>query len=1087
MPLLKDLNCSIELSDDQEPLQELGTVYGDACVETFVPVPKKQQTFTVHLSSKNFIAPGIAMYVFIDGIYQCNRNRQNMKLRRPPDRRSLVDFKVRQKEERQKDGSMIAREWTFEKLDHASADGAPDSCSPNILENIGCIEVVVLRCAGPRNVKTTANMNLDGATDYPDYHFDRDSRSRTTAYDDRDPFVSTASNKHGPPPAVPSYRSPYAETMRSREHSKRAYSRYSEPVSPGMRPQRDIPAPAFQYGSGPLPPRSRAETHKELMDEVAPSSLSRGAPTIDHDILGKIVADAVKRGVEESRKKDKPDGSRMGSRRSEHDVEDSSQVPGAWPASPTHASKHRSQRWTPSGRYDRDHDRHDHDSTGERHPDAPKRRPTRSRAETRIAWDEEPGWDKQSRADGWSSPGDNPADSWGTEETWSKKPPDDWEEVRRRSRSRSRTVRTPSPPRRASHNSGRVSDRRHSRHDRSHESRSRSHSHWVDETKSSSEDNDGWTRIEAPSDSTTSLERSDSTLKPSHSRSQVQPPRSKSARRSSGRERSRNGHERKLSQLVENPQWHPESVHHARPPSVLVTNASTLMSAPISHYPADVRSRKPSAYTQPAASIIAPPPTWGCASEKGHKNSAATTYLPPAPFSTIGADRHESRQSSGSSSWGITGKVASKEEDRKSLPQQFTWGDDKNSEKAQSAWGNVGNKTTDWNNDQTKGWGDSDAAEQNDGSWNNDEKGDSGWGISNDTKDAAADGWNTNNNNNNNDNWGQTDTKIAAVDGWNTDNKNDNSKDEQNDTDGFEGWDANNAWGAAQDTDTAWDQPQDTTKDVPFSADAGNSWAAPAAPVADDKATEKAKSSSISKRHTSKSLSKYRQLSSPSLAPKAHWQFPPPSSKRTLRPATSDQASEKSGRTRLLPSVPSEPLYKIPKSAADEKGIQHQVLAGPGTEYGHAVSRPEYLDGLDKPYAVFRFKYRSRSMLRGMFGSDCLSKSGTAPKVVGKEDLKALPQEELIKKMMALQSKLEEKEGGKDGGGDEVSQCTESVAKDLTEKWVKDHSRNPSEQGKAKAKSEKSKAKSAESKAKSAEKVAGWDDGAEDWQKNVNW
>lgn len=119
MPLLKDLNCSIELSEDSEPLQELGTMYGDGFVETFVPVPKKQQRFTVHLSGRNFIAPGIAMYVFIDGVYQCNRNRQNMKLRKPLDRRSLVDFKVRQKEERQRDGSMIAREWTFEKLDHS--------------------------------------------------------------------------------------------------------------------------------------------------------------------------------------------------------------------------------------------------------------------------------------------------------------------------------------------------------------------------------------------------------------------------------------------------------------------------------------------------------------------------------------------------------------------------------------------------------------------------------------------------------------------------------------------------------------------------------------------------------------------------------------------------------------------------------------------------------------------------------------------------------------------------------------------------------------------------------------------------------
>lgn len=128
MPLLKDLNCSIELSGDQGSLQELGTVYGDAVVETFIAVPKKQQTFTIHLSSRNFIAPGIAMYVFIDGVYQCNRNRQGMKLRRPPDRRSLVDFRVRQKEERQRDGSMIAREWTFEKLDQCRSDHENRCC-----------------------------------------------------------------------------------------------------------------------------------------------------------------------------------------------------------------------------------------------------------------------------------------------------------------------------------------------------------------------------------------------------------------------------------------------------------------------------------------------------------------------------------------------------------------------------------------------------------------------------------------------------------------------------------------------------------------------------------------------------------------------------------------------------------------------------------------------------------------------------------------------------------------------------------------------------------------------------------------------
>lgn len=116
MPLLKGLTCSIEPVGIQEPLQEYGTSYGDGFVETFVAVPSKPRPFTVHLKSFEYIAPGLAMYVFIDGVYQCNRNRQELRPRDPHDTRSLVDFRVRQKEEKRVDGSMIAREWIFEKL-----------------------------------------------------------------------------------------------------------------------------------------------------------------------------------------------------------------------------------------------------------------------------------------------------------------------------------------------------------------------------------------------------------------------------------------------------------------------------------------------------------------------------------------------------------------------------------------------------------------------------------------------------------------------------------------------------------------------------------------------------------------------------------------------------------------------------------------------------------------------------------------------------------------------------------------------------------------------------------------------------------
>jgi hypothetical protein len=116
MPSLKDLDCSIELSESQQALREFGTIYSDGFVETFVPVASKPRSFSIHLTSNKFIAPGIAIFVYVDGVYQCNRNRQDLKLRKPSDSRSLIDFRVRQKEERQRDGSMIAREWAFDKL-----------------------------------------------------------------------------------------------------------------------------------------------------------------------------------------------------------------------------------------------------------------------------------------------------------------------------------------------------------------------------------------------------------------------------------------------------------------------------------------------------------------------------------------------------------------------------------------------------------------------------------------------------------------------------------------------------------------------------------------------------------------------------------------------------------------------------------------------------------------------------------------------------------------------------------------------------------------------------------------------------------
>lgn len=211
------------------------------------------------------------------------------------------------------------------------------------------------------------------------------------------------------------------------------------------------------------------------------------------------------------------------------------------------------------------------------------------------------------------------------------------------------------------------------------------------------------------------------------------------------------------------------------------------------------------------------------------------------------------------------------------------------------------------------------------------------------------------------------------------------------------------------------------------------------------------KAASTSKRHTSKSLSKYRQnrITSSDLAPKSHWQFPPSPSSKTLKPISETT------------TLPPEPLLKISSKQASSAGLEHQVRAGAGTTYGHVVGRPEYIDTLDKPYAVFRFKYRSRAILKAMFGDEVPDHghltihTSTSKAKRQKEKLEAVPKDELIEKMLKLQTKLEGKRERKHKEERKGSVRTESVARGLTEKWVERHSREASEKGKEKAKSEK--------------------------------
>lgn len=118
MPTLKQIKCSIELGPGHVKLKEYGTKYGDGNVQTFIAVPDTDIPFTVHIQTEGYIAPGLAFYVFMDGEYQCNRNRVGLKL--PGAAVDVTEyeteFRMRQKEEKNSYGSYVARDWSFKGL-----------------------------------------------------------------------------------------------------------------------------------------------------------------------------------------------------------------------------------------------------------------------------------------------------------------------------------------------------------------------------------------------------------------------------------------------------------------------------------------------------------------------------------------------------------------------------------------------------------------------------------------------------------------------------------------------------------------------------------------------------------------------------------------------------------------------------------------------------------------------------------------------------------------------------------------------------------------------------------------------------------
>jgi hypothetical protein len=59
-----------------------------------------------------------------------------------------------------------------------------------------------------------------------------------------------------------------------------------------------------------------------------------------------------------------------------------------------------------------------------------------------------------------------------------------------------------------------------------------------------------------------------------------------------------------------------------------------------------------------------------------------------------------------------------------------------------------------------------------------------------------------------------------------------------------------------------------------------------------------------------------------------------------------------------------EPPFDVPETIAADKGTTHQVQPGKGYLYVHKRASPEYLDGIEEPYARFVFKYRTKGTSR---------------------------------------------------------------------------------------------------------------------------
>jgi hypothetical protein len=122
MPLLGSLDCSIQVGNNGV-LYEYGVKHEKNAALCYVAIPDVTTDFTLILQNREYISPGLAVYVYIDGVYQCNRAKSNMDPKHKPG----TQFTLKGKEDELAPGQFIQRPWKFEPLNIGEFHQAPAS------------------------------------------------------------------------------------------------------------------------------------------------------------------------------------------------------------------------------------------------------------------------------------------------------------------------------------------------------------------------------------------------------------------------------------------------------------------------------------------------------------------------------------------------------------------------------------------------------------------------------------------------------------------------------------------------------------------------------------------------------------------------------------------------------------------------------------------------------------------------------------------------------------------------------------------------------------------------------------------------